>query len=485
MIETKRVLIIELVLILLINLFSWALVLIKFSSLPSRIPLWYTHGWGEEQLTDRGYILVIPLVIFVVSVINSLLIIKFQRSYESVLAKTIGLATLLTGLLLYISLYRIIGISTTKTPLPWFLESKILIPLGLSALISFSLAPLTIRLANFLGLIDNPRTHKHPAMLLMRAIPRAGTVPIILSIFIVSLFFVAFNKLIIGIFLAAAFSLLTGLLDDKYDLNPYVRFTSQVISASIVIYFGLQISYINNPSGGVIPITQPNFKVNFLDPIYPIAPLSIIATLFWIIWTMNMLSWSNGVDGQFPGITAVAAVVIGLLSIRDATQTNTTLLSFITAGAILGTSPFTWHKSHLLYGFGATALGLILASLSILSGTKVATSVLVLMVPTLDAIFAVIRRVRSGQSPFWGDRAHLHHKLLDLGFSQSKIALFYWLVSIFLGTVAVYSSGSGKMLAILTAAGAFSFLLIVVNTRERKTPGNGEEGSIQLPTDNG
>ena len=69
-----------------------------------------------------------------------------------------------------------------------------------------------------------------------------------------------------------------------------------------------------------------------------------------------MLSWSNGVDGQFPGIVAVAAIVIGLLSIRDSTQDNTTLLSFITAGAVLGTTPFTWHKSHLLYGFGATSL---------------------------------------------------------------------------------------------------------------------------------
>ncbi len=468
MLETKRLVIIEFVLAVTLGFFSIVLTLIKFAQLPLKIPLWYTRNWGEEQLTDKIFIFIIPLIIITILTVSGLLLKKYLKSNETTLAKAFGLSALLISLLLYVSLFRIIDATSVKTPLPWFLEPHIMIPLGSAMILSFLLTPLTIKLANRLGLIDNPKTHKHPAMLLTRAVPRAGTTPVLIAIFFVSLIFVTLNRQIGGIFLAAVVSLSIGLIDDKYDLSPYIRFGSQIIAALIVIYFGLQITYINNPTGGVIPITNPNFKIDSLNPIYPIAPLAIIATLLWIIWTMNMLSWSNGVDGQFPGIVAVAAIVIGLLSIRDSTQDNTTLLSFITAGAVLGTTPFTWHKSHLLYGFGATSLGLILASLSILSGTKVATSLLVLMVPTLDAIFAIIRRLRNRQSPFWGDRAHFHHKLLDLGFSQSRIATFYWLVSIILGTIAVYSSGSGKLLAILTAAGIFSFLLIVVNVKEHK-----------------
>lgn len=468
MLETKRLVIIEFILAVIFGFFSIILTLIKFAQLPLQIPLWYTRNWGEEQLTSKTFIFVIPLIIITILITNGLLLRKYLKSNETTLAKALGLSALLSSLLLYVSLFRIIDGTTAKIPLPWFLEPRIMIPLGSAMLLSFLLTPLTIKLANRLGLIDNPKTHKHPAMLLTRAVPRAGTTPVLISILIISLVFVALNRQIGGIFAAALVSLTIGLIDDKYDLSPYIRLGSQIIAALIVIYFGLQINYINNPTGGVISITDPNFKINSINPIYPLAPLAIIATLLWIIWTMNMLSWSNGVDGQFPGIVTVAAIVIGLLSIRDSTQENTTLLSFITAGAVLGTTPFTWHKSHLLYGFGATALGLILASLSILSGTKVATSLLVLMVPTLDAIFAIIRRMRNGQSPFWGDRAHFHHKLLDLGFSQSKIATFYWLVSIILGTIAAYSSGSGKLLAILTAAGIFSFLLIVVNIKERK-----------------
>lgn len=467
MLEFKRVLTLEYLLSLIFALSSGILVLIKFRQLPDQVPFWYTREWGLSQLTDKNYTLLVPIIILVITAANAALSLKLIDRRDLTLAKAIGLITVFVNLIIYLSLYRIVEITTVKTTLPWFLESRIMIPLSLASLLSFTLTPLTISLATRFGLIDNPKTHRHPAMLLTRAVPRAGATPIIIAIITVSSLFFSVNRIILGIFLSAVVCLTVGLIDDKYDLNPYLRFASQFFSALIVAYFGLQISYINNPAGGVIPITNPSFKIDFLSPIYPIAPLAFLATLLWIIWTMNMLSWSNGVDGQFPGIVTTAAIVIGLLSIRDATQESTTLLSFITAGAVLGTAPYTWHKSHLLYGFGATSLGLILASLSILSGTKVATSLLVLMVPTLDALFTVLRRIRKKQSPFWGDRTHLHHKLLNLGFTQSQIATFYWSVSIFLGIVAAYSSGSEKMLAILTAAGAVGFLLVVVSNKGR------------------
>lgn len=468
MLELKRVLLLQFVLSFALTAFSLIIVLIKFPMLPEKIPLWYTLTWGETQLAEKSFIFLIPVISLVILVVNTYLAIKFNRKNEAVVATSFGAAASLVCFMLYIATFKITDIVSTRIPLPWFLEPYIMIPAGLATAVSFFLTPFTIKLSNKFGFVDNPKTHKHPAMLLTRAVPRAGALPVYIAILLISLIFVQFNKQVLGIFIASLIATIIGLVDDKYDLNPYIRFGSQIIAALVVIYFGLQITYINNPSGGVIPITDPNFKINFLNPIFPIAPIAIVATLVWMIWTMNMLSWSNGVDGQFPGIVTVAAVVIGLLSIRDVTQEPTTLLSFITAGAVLGTVPFTWHKSHMLYGFGATSLGLILSSLSILSGTKVATALLVLMVPTLDAVSAIIRRLKKGQSPFWGDRSHFHHKLLDMGFSQSQIASFYWIVSILLGIIAAYSSGRAKMLAILTAAGIISFVLIAVNSKGKE-----------------
>ncbi len=89
----------------------------------------------------------------------------------------------------------------------------------------------------------------------------------------------------------------------------------------------------------------------------------------------------------------------------------------------------------------------MLATLAILSGGKVATAILVLGVPTIDAVFSIIRRVVRKKSPFRADRGHLHHHLLALGWSQERIALFYWIICAILGVVALVLDSRGKLFA--------------------------------------
>ena len=98
---------------------------------------------------------------------------------------------------------------------------------------------------------------------------------------------------------------------------------------------------------------------------------------------------------------------------------------------------------------GKSLAGYFLAVLSILSGAKVATMILVLGVPMADAVIAIGRRVSQGHSPVWGDRGHLHHKLLDLGFSKRQIAAFYWLFSAILGAGALFLNSTQKFYAII------------------------------------
>ena len=309
--------------------------------------------------------------------------------------------------------------------------------------------------------MDNPKTHKHPAMLLTRSVARGGALPLFLGFLITSLLIFSPDKKIAYIILAAAAAVVVGLIDDKYDLNPYVRFGFQIAIAIFIAFAGVQVDYINHPLGsGVLPLTQIVLR---LGPTLSFQPVAVILAAFWILWTMNMISWSNGVDGQFPLIASVAALVIGIIGLSDTNQYKTSVMAFAVAGATLGTLPFSWYPSKMLYGFGATAVGFLLASLSILNGTKVATALLVLLVPTLDAAFTIFRRLRAGRSPFWGDRAHFHHKLLDLGFTQRQIAIFYALAGAILGTLSIVSSGRGKLLAIITGAGVFIFILTLVN----------------------
>ena len=110
----------------------------------------------------------------------------------------------------------------------------------------------------------------------------------------------------------------------------------------------------------------------------------------WIVWVMNMLNWSKGVDGQMPGIVAISALVIGILSLRFPVLSGTNLidakLSFIITGAALGFLVFNFYPAKIFPGYGATSMYLLLAVVSIFSSAKLATAILVMGVPTVDAL---------------------------------------------------------------------------------------------------
>lgn len=424
-----------------------------FGRLGEFVPLLYTQPWGSQQLAPKILLIILPIFSFFSLSLNFLVTRELLKQKE----RTVAYAWSAASTFLILVAARGFWLSLVATQphlfdrLSWFLRPIFWQSFGSSFLSAALLTFPTLRLAKKIGFMDNPRTHNHPAMLLTRSVARGGALPLFLGLLLTSFFLTQnLNGKIVATFLGAGLMILLGLVDDKYDLNPYLRFSGQIVAALLVVGLGgVQIDYINHPLGqGVLPVAK---------------YLSSLTALIWIVWTMNMISWSNGVDGQFPLIVAVAGTVIGILGLGDANQTQVSVVAFALVGASLGTLAFAWHPSKILYGFGATGIGLILASLSIINGTKIATALLVLLVPSLDALATLWRRLRAGKSPFRGDRGHLHHRLLDLGFSQRQISIFYGLSGALLGLVAVLSSGQAKLLAILAAAGLFVFLLNFIN----------------------
>ena len=120
-----------------------------------------------------------------------------------------------------------------------------------------------------------------------------------------------------------------------------------------------------------------------------------------------------------------------------------------------------------MWSFGATSAGLILASLSIMAGAKIATSTIVLLIPFMDALITVTRRIIQRKAPYKGDRGHLHHLLLDRGWGPKKIAVFYWITTAIFGVIALISSDKSLPLVIMTASGVVAFSLIVLNLKSK------------------
>ncbi|OGM60326.1 hypothetical protein A2892_03215 [Candidatus Woesebacteria bacterium RIFCSPLOWO2_01_FULL_39_10b] len=330
----------------------------------------------------------------------------------------------------------------------------IIFPAFVSAFISFFSTPLVIKIAKKFGLIDDPKKHKHPKVIHTYPTPRAGGLAAYFGVLVASLIFLPLDKHLLGILLGASIITLVGISDDKLDLNPYLRLLIQFTAASIPIAAGIGISFITNPFNGIVDLSQPQINFYLLGEARSIWLVSDIFALFWIVFMMNILNMgAKGVDGQLPGIVVVAAVTIAALSSKfsaDITQWQVIILASITAGAYLGFLPWNFYPQKIMPGFSGSSLaGYLLAILSILSTTKVGILMVVLSVPIVDTGYTIIRRVFSGKSPVWGDRGHLHHKLLDAGFSKRQVSSFYWLVSAFLGIIALNLNTSYKLYTIL------------------------------------
>lgn len=357
---------------------------------------------------------------------------------------------------------------------------EIIIPTLTAFIVTILAIPLTIRLAKRCGLVDNPKLRPHPAHIHKEIIPRAGGLAIYLGLVLTSLMLIPIEKHLIGVFAGITLLLIMGLLDDKItEFNPYLRLVLIFLSASFAVASGIGISFITNPlialspssnfQDSLIRLDQIIIPINFWGS-HKIVLLADLFAFFWIVTLTQIINWSKGVDGQMPGITSVAAITLGLLSLKfyglgDVNQLNVAQLAFITAGTSLGFLIFNWYPAKIFPGFsGSTILAYMLAVLAILSGAKVATALLVLAIPTIDFIYTFWRRILSGRSPVWGDRGHLHHKLLDLGWSHQKISLFYMVGSAMLGAATLLLDTRSKIFAGSLAVVIFFGVILWINS---------------------
>ncbi len=316
-------------------------------------------------------------------------------------------------------------------------------------LISAVLTPVAIVFAKQYGFVDDPKRRKHPALLHKNIIARAGGLPIYLATLLVSFAILGITKALVGIFLGGLVLVLVGLLDDKRDLSSFVKLLAQILAAGVVVASGIGISFITSPLGGILRLDTIRIAFSLFGP-HSVVLFADIFALFWIVWVINMVNFSTGVDGQMPGIVFIALIVIFAASMRfsDPGQQVVSNLALIGAGATLGFLIYNFYPAKIFPGdSGSYFLGYLVAVVAILSGAKVGTAILVMAIPLIDGVFTILRRIASGRSPFLGDRAHLHHRLLALGWGQRRIALFYWLLCAILGAVALSLASFEKLFA--------------------------------------
>ncbi len=439
---------------------------LRWIFISAEIPFWYTKPWGLAQLSHKENLLYIPLVSTLFLIFGVVFLIFLHKAFVTHAHKTVFVITTLCNLLLTFSLLRIIFVSSVPfTPLINPLYVDLVIPFLIAFLGVYSLIPVFIDLYKKHGLITNPRVHSHPGMALKDASARGGGFIFVLVFIAVAAIFVGFiNKQVVGIFLSALLLALLGLFDDYQNThpntqirileNPALRLLLMISIVSIVVLSGVSIDSVT---------TLPWGLGNLM--LFPY--LNNIFTILWIVWVLNVLSWSNGIDGQYNGVVGIALLILLVLALRFVPLEDINIkyatLAAIASGAAFGFTKYVWYPSKIMWGFGAVCAGLILSSLSILISAKITVSVLIILIPFLDAVVSVLRRLLQRKNPLKGDRFHLHHLLMLRGWSVPSVAMFYWITTILFGSIALFSSEKMLLQFALILVGFVGSIIVVLN----------------------
>lgn len=293
----------------------------------------------------------------------------------------------------------------------------------LSSVISWIFTPAAKRIAFKLGAIDVPRdkrrVHKRP-------IPRMGGLSIYVSFLTCSLVFSRFDKTVIGIMLGGTLILIMGILDDIKSLKPFQKLLFQIGAAIILILFNIKVENITVPffaKGGTIDIGY----------------VGILVTILWVVGITNAINLIDGLDGLACGIGLISSLTlfgVALMSSRD----MAVLLTVILSGACIGFLPYNFNPASIFMGdTGSQFLGFILAAISIQGALKSAAAlaaavpILALGLPIYDTLFSMVRRKINNRPIMEADRGHLHHRLMDMGFSQKQVVIIMYCLSGILG----------------------------------------------------
>lgn len=313
----------------------------------------------------------------------------------------------------------------------------------IAAGVALLITPGVIFLAARTGAMDAPdarKVHKKP-------IPRIGGIGIYAA-FMAAIFSVlSFVEVtaevrteLIGLMVGGSLIVLVGVIDDYKNLPAKVKLVGQILAAAVlVIAFDVRIDFITDPFG---------------DYIYT-EWLAIPVTIFWIVGLTNTVNLIDGLDGLAAGVSTIASITIFLVALQQGILLVAVLTAAL-AGAAFGFLYYNFNPARIFMGdSGSMFLGYMLAGISVIGAVKSAATIalivpiLALGLPILDTTFAIVRRYRGGVPIFKPDKGHLHHRLLDLGFSQRQAVLLMYVISALLGLSAVALTEVSSQFAIL------------------------------------
>jgi UDP-GlcNAc:undecaprenyl-phosphate GlcNAc-1-phosphate transferase len=302
----------------------------------------------------------------------------------------------------------------------------ILIPLIVAGAVATLLTPSVGRLATALGVVDRPSA---------RSVAHRANIPLLGGLAVAAGFAAGLAAALWllapevsishlgGMMVGGLVILAVGVWDDRASLSPWAKLAGQLVAAVVAISAGFQMGHITEPVSR--------------QTIFLSEPVAWLASLLWIIGITNAMNLIDGLDGLATGVGAIICATLTVILIQ-AGQPFGVCLGVALLGGLIGFLPHNFPPARIFLGdTGALFMGYMLALLS-LEGYRQVTVItfvvplLTLAIPLIDTALSIVRRARTGHSPFRADRMHLHHRLLAArGSARPAVLQFYFLTACF------------------------------------------------------
>jgi UDP-GlcNAc:undecaprenyl-phosphate/decaprenyl-phosphate GlcNAc-1-phosphate transferase len=302
------------------------------------------------------------------------------------------------------------------------------------------LTPLTMRFARAVGAVDEPRDRG----LSERSVPLLGGLAIFAGTLVAALIWLPASEPSsgagtgtvhwYGVFLAAAVITLVGALDDRFDLNPIVKLGGQVLAALIVVHYGIVVKDVALPFVGLLQFPNQGGVI----------------TVVGLVALMNIVNFSDGVDGLAAGVSAIIALALAVVAIslyyegHHLHSLAPAVFAALIAGGALG---FLVHNfppaSSFMGDCGANLLGLLMGVLAVEATVKTEIVIsfvlplILLTVPFLDTTFVVLKRLKYRRPIYASDSEHFHHRMARIGFTPRRTIAYLYIWTLMLAGLAL------------------------------------------------
>ncbi|MBT3355768.1 undecaprenyl/decaprenyl-phosphate alpha-N-acetylglucosaminyl 1-phosphate transferase [bacterium] len=216
-----------------------------------------------------------------------------------------------------------------------------------------------------------------------------------------------------------------GILDDIFKLSwKYQLFFQIMLVLCLIFFFAFSVDYFVGPFERIFRMDGLILELGFLK----VSIFSAMFLLLWFLFIMNSINWIDGINGISGAVGMLGGIALFWISlVQEVNQPAIAILALIFIGSIMG---FWWNNfpfGKIEAGTsGSYAIGFFLATTAIMAGTKVATALIVLIIPLVDFVWVVCERRKKGLPITKRDKNHLHHKLKNCGWSDTRIVFCYF-----------------------------------------------------------